>query len=75
MNYQLSRPAFVQISIFNTLGEEVKTLINSRRQTGFYSVIWNGDDEHGAGLASGMYVCEMMVDGRTWERRKLILLK
>lgn len=75
INYQLKAPGFVRIAIFNMLGENVKNLVVSKQLAGFYSVSWNGDDDNGGYRASGVYICQMIVDGQVLARCKLVLLK
>jgi len=55
INYSLSQSANVKITIFNILGQRVKTLVNSDLSAGRYSVSWNGSAENGRAVASGVY--------------------
>ena len=56
INYALPKSSLVTIKIYNILGQEVKTLINGQRQPGYYTVQWNGDNNSGRTVASGMYI-------------------
>jgi hypothetical protein len=51
IKYSISKDGFVKLSIYNLLGEEVTTLVNSEQKAGRYEVNFDA-----AGLASGMYV-------------------
>ena len=56
------------------MGQEVITLINEKKSYGNYSISWNGLDEKGVNVASGVYFAEL----RTREARritKMLLLK
>lgn len=56
------------------LGEEVKTLINSNKSAGTFSVQWNGDNNFGNKVASGTYIYRVIV-GSNVISKKMILLK
>ena len=59
--YHLGANSFVTIDIFNTLGMRVARLLDSEREPGEYQVRWNGADDHGRMVASGLYLCRMQV--------------
>jgi flagellar hook assembly protein FlgD len=66
--------------IYNIRGQEVKTLINDDMQAGYHSVIWNGTDESGKDVSSGVYFSrfdseERNEHGRYTSVKKIILLK
>lgn len=64
----------VLIEIYNIKGQKVKTLINGFREAGYHSVIWNGKDNSGKPVASGLYFYRMRTDNYS-KIRKMILLK
>ncbi|MFC1490103.1 Ig-like domain-containing protein [Candidatus Latescibacterota bacterium] len=64
----------VNVTIYNMLGQHVKTLMNEIKPAGMYSVIWNGKNESGASVTSGMYLYRFEA-GRYIETRKLLLMK
>jgi hypothetical protein len=74
IGYFLSESSEVQLRIFNTAGQLVRTLINGNQTAGSHEVIWNGEDEAGQAIASGVYLCQMAA-GRQIVTRKLMLLK
>lgn len=69
IKYALPRPATVQLSIFNLLGEEVALLVNEQQPAGYYHVIWNASN-----IASGLYFYRLLV-GEYIETRKMAILK
>jgi len=76
ISYGLQKPAFVQLEICNVLGQKVRTLVEGHVQSGFHSVVWDGRDEGGRNLSSGIYLCRLVVDGkRLIKIRKMMLLK
>ncbi|MFA6469388.1 MAG: right-handed parallel beta-helix repeat-containing protein [Bacteroidota bacterium] len=56
IRYQLPKESSVNIVIYNILGQKVRTLINEHLSAGFYTLQWNGTDEYGSGVSSGMYI-------------------
>ncbi|MCK4894407.1 MAG: T9SS type A sorting domain-containing protein, partial [Calditrichia bacterium] len=49
----------VVLNIFNTLGQKIKTLVNDHRAPGTYQVFWDGRDDHGNYVATGMYLYQL----------------
>ena len=55
IEYTLPIASNVTLIIFDINGREVATLFDNRQDAGTYNVIWNGVDQHGRSLASGIY--------------------
>lgn len=70
--YQLSKPALVQLSVFNTLGQEVIQLLDEQKSAGTFSVSWNGKDVNGQPVPAGIYIYELKAD--TFKQKKKMLL-
>ncbi len=74
IQYNLKEPKHVTISVYSQSGQLVRTLVNARESAGPHSVVWNGSNESGELVASGIYYCQMKVDGFS-QIRKMTLLK
>ncbi len=74
IRYQLPQESQVKLSIHNLLGQEIRTLVNEKRDAGHYDVIWDGRDNAGQQVASGIYLYRLRAGGFT-EVRKLTLLR
>ena len=74
INYGIQQIGDVEINIYNSLGQKVKTLVNEPKNPGEYSVIWDGTDEHQNPLSSGQYFYTLKV-GDHVATKKMILLK
>jgi hypothetical protein len=74
IEYQVPQTSPVQMVVFNLLGQQVCTLVNEVREQGSYRVIWDGRDESGQPVASGVYFCHLMA-GSYHQTRKMTLLK
>jgi len=55
IKYQLHNDGFVDLSIYNIAGQKVKTLVNEYLGAGIYNASWDGQDESGKRIASGVY--------------------
>jgi hypothetical protein len=74
INYRLSAPGKVTIRIFDISGTLVRTILDERSNAGTYSVDWNGTDESGKMVSSGIYLCRIQTGG-TVQIMKMVLLK
>ena len=72
--YQLPEGTEVEISIYNILGQKVKTLVNGRIDAGYHKVIWNGKDADGNDVSSGIYFYKINTD-KFSETKKMLLMK
>jgi hypothetical protein len=64
----------VTIVVFDVTGRRVRTLIDGHRPAGESSVTWDGRDQAGQPLASGVYFCRLRSGGVT-QTRKMLLMK
>jgi hypothetical protein len=59
IEYQLPRASEVEISIFNLQGQKVATLVKGHQTAGAHKIIWNGTEESGQRVASGVYLYQL----------------
>ncbi len=74
ISYQLPQASFVTINIYNVLGKTVKTLVSQNQSSGHYQISWNGDDEFGNKVATGIYLYRIQSDNFI-ATKKMMLLK
>ena len=74
VRYDIAITSNVTISVYSLLGKKVKTLISNVHQPGFYSVQWNGTNDMGSAVSSGVYICKINAD-RYMAIKKMILMK
>jgi hypothetical protein len=67
-------PIPATLKIYNVLGQLVKTLVNEPKERGTYEVIWDGKDENGIEVASGIYFYKLQA-GDFADAKKMLLLK
>lgn len=74
ISFSIPKYSKVELSIYNTKGQKVKTLANENLQSGYHEVIWKGKDENGKPVSSGIYFYKMETD-KFSEVKKALLLK
>jgi len=72
--FAVPRPTEVRVEVFNVLGQKVKTLANEFSKAGYKRVEWDGTDDKGNSVASGVYLYRMTA-GDFSETKKMLLLK
>lgn len=81
ISFQLSaeNSGKTDLSIYNTKGQKIKQLVSGQLDEGQHSVVWNGENEAGETVSSGIYYYRLLVEanegGRFTSVKKLILLK
>lgn len=73
-DYAVSSRSFVSITVYDLLGREVKSLVSDEKAAGVYKAEWDGTDNAGTVLPSGMYLYRMTA-GNFAETKKMILMK
>ena len=74
INYAIPEPGFVKLSIYDINGSLVKTLIDKQQSAGRYQVIWDGDNQSGSKVSTGVYFYRLQANSFV-QVRKMILLK
>lgn len=75
IRFEVPRPEHIEIRIYNAIGEMVRTLVNENKSVGQYQIIWDGCNNKGQILPSGIYFYTMRVAGTTYKVRKMLLVK
>jgi predicted CXXCH cytochrome family protein len=74
ISYQLPKAVHVRIVVYNTLGVEVATIADRDQEPGYYYITWNGHDNSGKSVASGIYLYKIEA-GAYSAVKKMILMK
>jgi len=70
------QPAEVELSIYNLLGKAVRTLVKERQHPGEHRAVWDGKDDDGNDVASGIYFYRLKVSGVDFlKAKKMILIR
>jgi len=82
ISYQLSalsgQQLTVSLKIYNILGKEVITLVDKKQKAGSYRVVWDGRDNQGKEVSSGIYFCRLEVRGerlKATKTKRMVLIR
>jgi len=74
ISFELPVQSHVTISIYSISGQHIKTLTDEMKPSGNYSVTWDGTDENGIRINSGLYIYQIKA-GSFNQSKKLMLMK
>ena len=74
IKYGIPKDSKVELSIYNALGQKVRTLISGNLKAGYHQVAWDGTNQSGIKLSSGIYFYRICAD-KHQTIKKMILLK
>ena len=74
LRYDLPEDAMVNITIYDMMGRQISTLVNSQENAGFKSVRWNATNNAGAPVSAGLYLYTIQA-GEFRQTKKMVLLK
>jgi hypothetical protein len=74
IEYALKKTGHVTLHIYNILGEKVKTLLDQDQHAGLYRIDWDGENDNGKPVSSGIYLYKLEVNGFS-EAKRMLLLK
>jgi hypothetical protein len=74
ISYQLASMSKVRIKVYDVLGKEIATLVNGQKPAGNYQVVWDGTDNFGNKVTSGVYFYRIDTDNFV-QTKKMILMK
>jgi hypothetical protein len=78
IKFGLKEDCDVNIKIYNIKGSVVKTLVDGEMNAAYHEVVWDGKDNAGKQVGSGLYFYKMISEGNSGEytsTKKMILLK
>ncbi len=75
LQYALPQAADVALTVYNVLGQPVRTLVAERQAAGRYAVEWDATNDQGHRLSSGLYFYRLQAGGDFREVKKMLLLK
>ena len=75
IKYALPQAADVELTVYNVVGQPVRTLVAEHQSAGRYAVEWDATNDSGHSLSSGMYIYRLQAGGEFREIKKMLLLK
>ncbi|MFA5498020.1 MAG: C25 family cysteine peptidase [Candidatus Cloacimonadia bacterium] len=74
IEFDLSVSSKVQLEVYNIIGQKIRTLVDNNLETGRHSYVWNGKDDLGRDVGSGVYLYKLKTPSTT-DLRRMILIK
>ena len=74
ISYEISSAGLVSLVIYNAQGQRIRTLVRESQNPGVQSAVWDGRDDAGRAVSSGVYFYQLSLDGVS-ESRQMLLLK
>ena len=74
IRFGLKEAGKIKLDIYNTKGQHIRTLVNDDLKAGYHNTVWNGTDDNGKPVSSGMYLYRMQATGVN-QTRKMMLMK
>ena len=74
IKFQIPKSTNVRLTIYNLLGKKIRTLVNDEMGAGHYEAVWNGQNDAGVNVGSGIYIYKFEAQEFT-KVRKMMFLK
>jgi hypothetical protein len=74
IRYNLPNNARISLKIYNVIGETIRTLVDDLQSAGSKSIVWDGKNDQGHIVSSGVYIYQLMTDGAV-KTKKMFFLK
>lgn len=74
ISFALPEAGMVNLSVYNGLGQQIKTIRSEHMPAGRYQVTWDGTDSHGSSVPSGIYIYQLSSGEQTLSN-KMVLMK
>lgn len=75
IEFSIQNNSEIELLIYNIKGQKIKILAKNEFSEGSHSIIWNGDDDSGNSVSSGIYFYRLNINGKTEAVRRCLLLK
>jgi len=71
--FSLAEPSAARLSVYNLKGQKVKTLLHQELTAGEHRKIWNGRDEHGSSVSSGIYFFRLETEQGIYSQKAMLM--
>ncbi|NQT96534.1 MAG: T9SS type A sorting domain-containing protein, partial [Candidatus Marinimicrobia bacterium] len=73
IEYALPKQSKVTLTIYNVLGQQVRTLSNTVQNAGNYSIVWDAKNDHGKAAPTGMYLYVLTTNEQRLTRKMVLM--
>ena len=73
LSFSLAKSGQARLAVYNTKGQLIRTLVDSELPGGQHSVVWNGLDDAGRSVSSGVYLYKLEANSASQTRRMLLM--
>jgi uncharacterized protein (TIGR02145 family) len=73
INFSIPQNSFIRLQIFDVNGRHINTLVESKKSIGYYSITWDGKNEIGNDVSSGMYFYRLMTSKFTVSKKMVLV--
>ncbi len=74
ITYELKNSVFVSLKVYDLMGNEVITFVNELQRIGDHQIVWNGRNQYGKKVKSGIYICQLKANSFS-QNIKLLLIR
>lgn len=74
ISFILEQSGYIKLEIYDMLGQKIKTLESGFHSAGQYTILWNGDNDRGLKVSSGIYMCHLFSENQI-EICKMMLVR
>jgi len=74
INFRVNVTSHVKMIVYDLLGKQIKIITNQNYTPGYYQIPWNGDDNNGTQMPSGIYFVKAILFSKTYSN-KMVLIK
>ena len=75
ISYAIPKSGNVSLKVYNIKGQLVKTIVDAHKEEGYYTATWDGKDENGKPVSSGIYFYKLETDNSQSQIRKMLLIR
>ena len=75
IKFQIPEASEIALTVYDLSGKEIKTLLNEQKSAGYYNIEWNGTNNSGMQVSSGVYIYKLRTNTGFVKSQKMIFLK
>ncbi len=73
ISFNINKASNVKLTVYNTMGKEVRSLVNTNKNVGKYNVVWNGKNNSGVNVPTGIYFYKLQSNNKTLVKKMMLM--